>query len=846
MSDPGPAGAENIMAMSIGSDLADSAVRDPALNTIGTSINIHGKLRNEIQANATGSYKQGISNGNLNVNGILTEADNAAVAALTIALAPGTITGTDNTVNSGVDINTIDSTTDTSSIQNAMVGPPAANYTASNSAVGIYNSNANPNITPNITTNGIPEVSLDTKISNSIVNNPTNMSNANNMTTSMNLNQYILASAGVPTTTLQTNPALPMSSASHNNLNFNVANANTHGNVDGNTSNGSVNTAINNNQHFQSAILQQNAAIMRQNAATLQQLQSLQNTNKLLAANPEAAATLGMLAPIMNMNFTTTNPVQLLATATPLSLSNNCGATNTSASILPPATTSLQATAANFPEVDGVSAITTVPITAQQGQPRQNQQQGMPVPAQPGTIAIAQGGSQMFPGAGISNSINFNVGSIANSNTGVVDGVNNTNNDAVQNFLRTALLLQNSGLPFLQQQGIIPQQQQIIPATAGSGFMLVPNNNANYNNIPFGIVPTFAPANNNDSNDISDSSSRSNESNSKRNYSITSDGSNNGGGGSSGAAAAANAAASVLPPASMNLPLQQQLQQQQLNTSFTPQMGIDLSGSNNNNNAMALLGGAALNNNNINSGSSINNNSLQIAGLSSLQQQQRLQTMAYAPMNPSQSHSQLALPSPQQQKQQQPSLGNTLNLPPDPRTTTTTQLKQQQSQPQKKQTSIPRPLYLDHDSNCLTAYQCFLRKQIELFEVGHDEMTGTAQGRNTPLHYGQVGIRCRHCSHLPKATRARGGVYYSRTIDGVYQVAQNMSKLHFLKACTLIPESTKNQLRSLQSVSSRASGGKEYWAEGLRVLGIVEKEGMLRFASRSSSPSSTQISKPSK
>lgn len=77
------------------------------------------------------------------------------------------------------------------------------------------------------------------------------------------------------------------------------------------------------------------------------------------------------------------------------------------------------------------------------------------------------------------------------------------------------------------------------------------------------------------------------------------------------------------------------------------------------------------------------------------------------------------------------------------------------------------PLYLDHDDSCLTSYQCFLRKQIELFEAGDDELQGTAQGRNTPLHRGQIGIRCRHCAHLPKAARARGGVYYSRTIDGV-------------------------------------------------------------------------------
>ncbi|KAL3925811.1 MAG: hypothetical protein SGILL_000159 [Bacillariaceae sp.] len=150
------------------------------------------------------------------------------------------------------------------------------------------------------------------------------------------------------------------------------------------------------------------------------------------------------------------------------------------------------------------------------------------------------------------------------------------------------------------------------------------------------------------------------------------------------------------------------------------------------------------------------------------------------------------------------------------------------------------PLYLDHDENCLTPYQCFLRKQIELFEAGDDELEGTAQGRNTPLHRGQIGIRCRHCAHLPKAARSRGGVYYSRSIEGCYQVAQNMCKLHFLKSCSLIPPSTKSQLQALQSLTTRASGGKEYWAEGLRVLGVVEDvRGFLKFQDRKSSSSST-------
>ena len=72
------------------------------------------------------------------------------------------------------------------------------------------------------------------------------------------------------------------------------------------------------------------------------------------------------------------------------------------------------------------------------------------------------------------------------------------------------------------------------------------------------------------------------------------------------------------------------------------------------------------------------------------------------------------------------------------------------------------PVYTDFDEETLTAYQCLLRKQLELFEAGPDDVRGNAQGRNTPIRLGQVGIRCRHCAHLPKAARSRGSVYYSK------------------------------------------------------------------------------------
>ncbi|CAJ1965802.1 unnamed protein product [Cylindrotheca closterium] len=141
------------------------------------------------------------------------------------------------------------------------------------------------------------------------------------------------------------------------------------------------------------------------------------------------------------------------------------------------------------------------------------------------------------------------------------------------------------------------------------------------------------------------------------------------------------------------------------------------------------------------------------------------------------------------------------------------------------------PLYLEYDDRALTEYQCLLRQQIELFEATEEDVRGSAQGRHTRIRLGQAGIRCRHCAHLPKPARARGAVYYSKTIDGMYQVAQNMSKLHLIKQCHKVPLQVKNKLVHLQKSHTRASGGKEYWAEGLRVLGVIETDGMLKFKS---------------
>jgi len=569
------------------------------------------ELQNVNQPPTTSGNARESSNGNLNVNNILAEADNAATAAQIVTLPQGTMT----------EPPTIIGNVGTSNLQNTIAGPNiSATTVALNAVAGNSNNNSNP-------------VSLQTSATAS-----SHGTFSNNMNTNA-----ITPSASIP--------------------------------VDTNNLNGNSTSSINSSQHYQTAMLQ-NAAIMQQNAATLQHLQHLQQTNK-------AAATLGMLAPIIN------NPVQLLAAATPLTFNNTVGTDNVAATTttLLPTSTVLPATTTNLSETGGVTTIATTPAST-------HQQLGVPVIAQPAAISISPEIPQTFPIAGITNN-----STIPNGASSIVAGSSYNNNDAVQNILRTALMLQNNNFPLLQQ-GIIPQQQQLVPSSAGTSIMMIPNTS---------IVPaTLTSTNNSNVQSTKDNRGDSSVSNVTKVENNNSDFSNNGSAPTLGAAAAAaNAAASVLPPAILNLPLHRQpVNQQPVNAPLAPQMGIDLNSTVNNNNAITLLGNVALRNTDMSNGSNVYNSSLQIAGLATLQQQQqqqqqRIQTIAYPSINLPQSQLSLPLPTHQQQKEQQLPPGNTINP-------TNSERKKKESEIEKKRPSISRPLYLDHDSNCkLSILICF-------------------------------------------------------------------------------------------------------------------------------------------
>jgi hypothetical protein len=140
---------------------------------------------------------------------------------------------------------------------------------------------------------------------------------------------------------------------------------------------------------------------------------------------------------------------------------------------------------------------------------------------------------------------------------------------------------------------------------------------------------------------------------------------------------------------------------------------------------------------------------------------------------------------------------------------------------------LPTVLYTDCDQEYLTTYQCLLRKQLELFIANEDDVRCSAQqGRISSVQVGQVGLRCRHC-HGGLASRTKGAVYYSQTIEGLYQIAQNMSK-HCCERCYCIPPDLRLKLLELRNDSRRATSGKEYWTDRIRALGVYEVDGTLR------------------
>ena len=143
---------------------------------------------------------------------------------------------------------------------------------------------------------------------------------------------------------------------------------------------------------------------------------------------------------------------------------------------------------------------------------------------------------------------------------------------------------------------------------------------------------------------------------------------------------------------------------------------------------------------------------------------------------------------------------------------------------------LPAVLSLPDDENKLSAYQILLRSQIEAFAATADDLATHARGRNKPITLRQVGIRCRHCSHVALNRRKKGSAYFPFSLVGLYQAAQNMGSSHFHgDNCEDMSDELKDKFVESVSCKSTVGSGKLYWAQSARKIGLVDTEHGIRF-----------------
>lgn len=136
-------------------------------------------------------------------------------------------------------------------------------------------------------------------------------------------------------------------------------------------------------------------------------------------------------------------------------------------------------------------------------------------------------------------------------------------------------------------------------------------------------------------------------------------------------------------------------------------------------------------------------------------------------------------------------------------------------------------LAIPDDKEWLSDMDCFIRKQLEVF-CAHEADVATAQSdRKYPIHVGQVGIRCTHCSTSKSASGATGtAVAFPFAISGIYESVREFQRLH-LDSCENLPTATKDRLAAFKGSSSLSSVLRKYYVLAAKALGLQDtREGI--------------------
>jgi hypothetical protein len=137
-------------------------------------------------------------------------------------------------------------------------------------------------------------------------------------------------------------------------------------------------------------------------------------------------------------------------------------------------------------------------------------------------------------------------------------------------------------------------------------------------------------------------------------------------------------------------------------------------------------------------------------------------------------------------------------------------------------------LSTEDDENWLSEFLCFVRSQcVEVFSATREDVASRMNSKK--VLFGQVGIRCRFCAHLPHRERTGRSSSFPSSISRIYQSLTMMLRDHFTKCHAMPPPIQERYLSLKANASQGATDSKKYWIESAHSLGLVDTTDGIRF-----------------
>jgi len=159
----------------------------------------------------------------------------------------------------------------------------------------------------------------------------------------------------------------------------------------------------------------------------------------------------------------------------------------------------------------------------------------------------------------------------------------------------------------------------------------------------------------------------------------------------------------------------------------------------------------------------------------------------------------------------------------------------------KKAVTPGQVLYRASDDDWLSPQLCLVRSQMEAFaaQVQDVKERRSAGGSIVPPEVGQVGLRCRHCVHVPLKLRTKGSVLYPKSVRAIHMAMRNFQR-HHLMSCRYMPDSVKTKYSAIKNKAVQSKKDSYiYLAQSCKEMGIIEEGGYLKKGSpeeRTASP----------